>query len=316
MPRGVFSRGGLAGFRRDNSCYIDIISAGKWKARHLRCFLPSLKWTLSRLVWVWAIGYSPAASLPNQLSGPGAIRGLFYVRARSCCRALCSVHVFAHMGGMLIQDETPANRPPRVPFYRAYPPVLLALAGVIIAVSVVQFLVPPEIENEMFLVGAVISGSEFADIKQPFGAFAPLVLHTFLHGGVLHLGMNMWAMMSIGAGPALVMGKSVRGMTAFLAFFFLCAIGGGLAQIAVFQLQGDGGVAVGASSAISGLLPALGWLQGRWKRALQISVPWLLINLGLAVFGGLSPIPIAWAAHLGGLAAGFSFPFFLAWARR
>jgi len=217
---------------------------------------------------------------------------------------------------MLIQDETPADRAPRVPFYRAYPPVLLALAGVITAVSVVQFLVPPEIAQDMIWAGGVLGGQEYSGVEQPYGAFAPLVLHTFLHGGVFHLGMNMWAMMSIGAGPALVMGKSVRGMAAFLAFFFLCAIGGGLAHIAVFYFQADGSAAIGASSAISGLLPALGWLQGRWKRALQISVPWLLINLGLAVFGGLSPIPIAWAAHLGGLAAGFSFPFFLAWARR
>jgi len=220
------------------------------------------------------------------------------------------------MGEMLIQDETPANRPPRVPFYRVYPPVLLGLAAVIIAVSVVRFLVPSEIENDMVWAGAVLGGQEYRSVEQPFGRFAPLVLHTFLHGGVFHLGMNMWALMAIGAAPALVMGKSVRGMAAFLAFFFLCAIGGGLAHIAVFNFQAEGSAAIGASSAISGLLPALGWLQGRWKRAWQISVPWLLINLGLAVFGGLSPIPIAWAAHLGGLAAGFSFPFFLAWARR
>jgi len=187
---------------------------------------------------------------------------------------------------------------------------------VIIAVSVVQFLVPPEVEDDMVWAGAVLGGQEYSGAEQPFGAFAPLVLHTFLHGGVFHLGVNMWAMMSIGAGSALVMGKSVRGMAAFVAFFFLCAIGGGLAHIAVFYFQADGSAAIGASSAISGLLPALGWLQGRWAGALRISVPWLLINLVLAVSGGLIDIPIAWAAHLGGLAAGFAFPLFLGWARR
>ena len=47
------------------------------------------------------------------------------------------------------------------------------------------------------------------------------------------------------------------------------------------------------------------------------TLPWILINLALALLGGdVGVMQIAWAAHLGGLAAGFSFPLFLALARR
>ena len=216
---------------------------------------------------------------------------------------------------MLIQDDTPQPRP-RVPFYRAYPPVLLGLAAAIIAVSLVQFMAPPAMENQMFAAAALIGGPGFDDVSRPIGAFAPYVLHTFLHGGVMHLGMNMWALLSFGAVISAAFGQRWRGALAFLAFFFVCAIGGGLAQMLVFQLQTEGGVAIGASSAISGLLPALGWLRGRWRGALRISVPWLVINLVLAFVGEVGGVSIAWAAHLGGLAAGFSFPFFLRWAWR
>lgn len=216
---------------------------------------------------------------------------------------------------MHIQDNPPGEPDARRPIFRNTPPVLIGLAGLIIAISVFQFLAPEDTAYDMLYAGAVIGGPGADQLERPFGHFAPLALHTFLHGGILHLGLNMAAMFSFGAIVATVIGKSLRGMMIFLAFFFVCAIGGGLAELYVMQFRNEISSAIGASSAISGLLPALGWLQGGWKRALRISLPWFLINIGLAVLGGASPIPIAWAAHIGGLVAGFSFPLFLYWAR-
>lgn len=212
---------------------------------------------------------------------------------------------------MLIQDDRPA----RPPIYRYSPPVLLVLTGVIIAVSLFQMLASPAIVQVMLGTGALVDLGHFPGTQQKLGPYASYVLHVFLHGGLIHLAMNMWVLISLGTVIALAMGKTSRGGLAFLAFFFVCAIGGALAQVALFEVQAEGGYAVGASSAISGLLPAYGFLQGGWKRAIRISIPWLVINLALALFGGLSPIAIAWAAHLGGLAAGFTFPVFLNWAR-
>lgn len=215
---------------------------------------------------------------------------------------------------MLIQKNDP-DAPQRPSFFRTTPPILLGLAVVIIAVSLVQFNASAPLEDYLLRAGAVITGPGAEQFDRPFGTLAPLALHTFLHVAIWHLVINMAAMISLGAAVATVLGKTTRGAVAFLAFFFVCAIGGGLAQLLAAQFSNEMVVAIGASSAISGLLPAVGWLQGGWKRAVRISIPWFLINVGLAIFGHLSPIAIGWAAHLGGLALGFSFPLFLYWAR-
>jgi membrane associated rhomboid family serine protease len=201
----------------------------------------------------------------------------------------------------------------REPIFNALPGVVLVLAAAVIAVTAAQLLGPPDLYAGLLAAGALIGGGEYSDVPQPYGPLAPLVLHVFLHGGWIHLFINMAAMASFGPGVALGLGRGPRGWALFLAFFFACAIGGGLAQEAVFRLEDSPGTAIGASSALSGFLPAIGYLQGGFGGALRTSTPWLLINLALAVTGFAIALPIAWAAHLGGLAAGLVlFPLFMA----
>lgn len=209
-------------------------------------------------------------------------------------------------------DPSRSGTPPRQPLFNNLPVVVLALGAAIVCVTLAQFAAPPRREDWMFAVGALAGGPGYDNVYRPWGPLAPLVLHVFLHGGWLHLGMNMAAMASFGPGVAMALGRGARGAILFLAFFFLCAIGGGIAQMLAFTLLGAGGVAIGASSALSGLLPALGWITGGYAGALRLSAPWVLINVALAVTGMAFPLPIAWAAHLGGLAAGLVlFPLFL-----
>ena len=213
------------------------------------------------------------------------------------------------------QSGTPP-RQPRQPVFNAMPAVVLILSAAIIAATAAQLLGPPELTETMLQTGALIDARGFPGLEQTYGPVAPLALHVFLHGGWLHLFMNMTAMAAFGPAVALALGRGVRGAGLFLAFFFLCAIGGGLAQELAFRLGEGGGVAIGASSALSGLLPAAGYLQRGVRGAVTLSAPWVGINLVLAVSGMAFPLPIAWAAHLGGLAAGFAaFPLFLALRR-
>jgi len=142
------------------------------------------------------------------------------------------------------------------------------------------------------------------------------MLHTFLHGGSFHLMMNM--AMLIALGPIVVqgLGKDKKSAVLFIVFFFICAVGGAAAQMLWFTLNAEDGIAIGASSAISGLLPAIGFLRKGWRGAWSISVPWILINVVLAFLGGdIGVMTVAWAAHLGGLAAGFSYPLFVSLSR-
>ena len=207
----------------------------------------------------------------------------------------------------------PHDLPEKPPIFRkGFPTVILLLAGAIVAVSLVQFNASKDLEDWMFSVGAVAGGPGFENVYRPWGTWPSFGLHTFLHGGGFHLMMNMAMLIALGPIVAQALGKDARGALLFLAFFFFCAAGGAWAQILWYAINAQDGIAIGASSAISGLLPAVGFIRNGLKGAWSMSVPWILINIVLAFLGGdVGVMNIAWAAHLGGLVAGFSFPVFL-----
>lgn len=215
------------------------------------------------------------------------------------------------MRGMQVYDDQNAL-PEKPPIFRkGFPVIVLLLTGAIVAVTLIQFSVSTNLQDWMFSVAAIAGGPSFDNVYRPWGDFAPYVLHTFLHGGSFHLMMNMAMLIALGPIIAKQLGNSPKGAGLFLGFFAVCAIGGGLAQMLWYAIEAKDGIAIGASSAISGLLPAVGFIRNRFKGALSISVPWILINVVLAFLGGdIEIMQIAWAAHLGGLAAGFSYPLF------
>jgi len=214
-----------------------------------------------------------------------------------------------------MHDTQPPQR--RIPvFRRGYPSIILILSAAIILVSLYQFNAPPQMEDWLLRAGALISGPAFEGIERPFGNYVPFFAHIFLHGGGLHLGLNMLGLMAMGPIVALALGQTLRGWLLFLAFFLFCALGGGLAEMIWGLVSGKNIIAIGASSAISGLLPAIGYIQNRWQGAWSMSKGWIFINLCLAVAGEFIALPIAWAAHLGGTFAGFSVAVFLAFASR
>ena len=218
----------------------------------------------------------------------------------------------------LMQVYNDPNTAPEKPpiFRKGFPTVIVILAAAIIGVSLVQFNASRPIQDWMFATAAVAGGPSFENVYRPWGDLAPYVLHTFLHGGSFHLMMNMAMLIALGPIVAKDLGNSVQAAVLFLVFFAVCAAGGGVAQVIWYAIEAQDGIAIGASSAISGLLPAVGYIRGGLKSAWSMSVPWILINIVLAFLGGdIGVMQIAWAAHLGGLAAGFSFPLFMRLAR-
>ena len=213
----------------------------------------------------------------------------------------------------LMQVYNDPNAMPEKPpiFRKGFPTVIVIHTGAIIAVTLVQFNASRQVQDWMFAAAAIAGGPSFENVYRPWGDFAPYVLHTFLHGGSFHLMMNMAMLIALGPIVAKDLGNTMKGVILFIAFFSLCAAGGGLAQVIWYAIEAQDGIAIGASSAISGLLPAVGYTRGGLKSAWSISVPWILFNIVLAFLGGdIGVMQIAWAAHLGGLAAGFSFPVF------
>lgn len=86
-------------------------------------------------------------------------------------------------------------------------------------------------------------------LPPPSPPFPPLTIVTsmFLHGGWLHIGFNMLFLFVFG--PAV---ESVCGHVRFLAYYLLCGVAGGIAQIAIGP--GSHVPALGASGAIAGVL--------------------------------------------------------------
>ncbi|MBW3617276.1 MAG: rhomboid family intramembrane serine protease [Proteobacteria bacterium] len=147
-------------------------------------------------------------------------------------------------------------------------------------------------------------------IELSAGRVRGLFGHIFLHGGWLHLFFNTTALLAFGAPVARVFGSSPAGALRFAAYFLLCGVLGGLF---FWALHPYGGVPlVGASGAISGLMGGAARLIERRgavgspfsRAALGFLLPWVALNLIIAAAGLAVPLPIAWEAHLGGLAAG------------
>jgi membrane associated rhomboid family serine protease len=119
----------------------------------------------------------------------------------------------------------------------------------------------------------------------------------FLHGSLMHVLFNSWALWLFG--PAI---ERRFGSASFVALYLAAGVAGG----AAYQVSGRMQFAVGASGAIFGLFGAVLAAMYRQRhspagRAMFSQLMLLLvINLALPF-----AVPnIAWEAHLGGLAAG------------
>lgn len=143
----------------------------------------------------------------------------------------------------------------------------------------------------------LLRGAAPAYSVQPFAMFASCV---FLHGGLLHLFMNMVGLMWLG--PIVI---NRVGERAFWPIVGLCALGAGAAYAV---LSASGVPMVGASGVLFGFIGVVGtWaLLDRVKRRetlrplIEQALVFTVLNIALALLSGV----IAWQAHVGGFAAG------------
>lgn len=132
------------------------------------------------------------------------------------------------------------------------------------------------------------------------GEWYRLIASTFLHGGLIHLGFNMFALFQLG-----ILLEQFIGRKRFLTTYFVSGIGASLVST-YFNF----GISIGASGAVFGLLGLLFILlvtkklnhdyKGQ-KHILKQLIPIIIINLLI----GFSMPNIDNAAHIGGFAIGF-----------
>jgi membrane associated rhomboid family serine protease len=134
------------------------------------------------------------------------------------------------------------------------------------------------------------------------GEYYRLFTAMFLHYGVIHLLMNMWALWVLGRSL-----EAALGPARFLALYLIAGLGG---NVAAYVFSSPGAATAGASTAIFGLFAALFVIMRRLGRDTSAVIPILVINL---VFTFAVP-GISIAGHLGGLVTGAVMALVLAYA--
>jgi len=123
------------------------------------------------------------------------------------------------------------------------------------------------------------------------GEYYRLFTGMFMHFGVIHLLMNMWALWVLGR-----VLESMFGPARFLGLYLVCGLGGNVAAY-VFQ---PGALSAGASTAIFGLFGVLFVALRRLRLSTATVLPIIVINViftltvrGISIYG-----------HFGGLIVG------------
>lgn len=179
----------------------------------------------------------------------------------------------------------------------AVPPVVARLIAVNVFVFMIQLATGGWLTREFGLIPRFVESGEIWR----------LFTYQFLHGGALHLFLNMFALWMFGSELAPRWGSRF-----FLRYYFLCAIGGGI----LFTLVrlGTSTASVGASGAIYGILMAYAmWFPNRQVYlyfVLPIRVRYLIVFL--IILEMMQAIQstntgIAHAAHLGGMGFGYAY---------
>ncbi|HTA81406.1 MAG TPA: rhomboid family intramembrane serine protease [Bacteroidia bacterium] len=188
----------------------------------------------------------------------------------------------------------------------------------------------------MFVITYIVRSTQGYDLDNILGLhyftsgnFKPhqLITFLFMHGSILHIAFNMYALW--------IFGKILEnhwGSKRLLTYYMICGIGSGITQELAwyyymhhdqallslpadqYQLMIDSVNAIGASGAIFGLLLAFGMIFPNVPLYIMfIPVPikakYLVIGYGLyELFGGISNQAgdnVAHFAHIGGLIFGF-----------
>lgn len=145
------------------------------------------------------------------------------------------------------------------------------------------------------------------DVTRPNFEISQLVTYAFLHGGLFHLALNMYALWMFGSRIEYLWGSKV-----FAIYYFVCVIGAGLTQLIVSYQSQSHYPTIGASGGVFGLLLAFG-VFFPYERIILIFPPipiqartfvimFAIIELWFGVTGTAEGI--AHFAHLGGMLFG------------
>jgi len=181
------------------------------------------------------------------------------------------------------------------------PMVTYVLLAVTSAIGLLQLL--PGIGNEITQQLLFAAAYLYPDLSgAPFEPWRLLTV-LFVHGGFIHLALNMLALWMLGQILEPMLGRG-----RYLALYLISGLGGSVAV----ALIAPGNPTVGASGAIFGLMAAL-LIIGRHVGA---NVTGILVVLAINFAFGFAVAGISWQAHLGGVVVGALIAFIYTRTRR
>ena len=185
------------------------------------------------------------------------------------------------------------------------PPAVLWLIGINVAVQVLRSLLGESADDAIILQFGLVPASYTAGSQDLLSQVAAPITYQFLHGGWLHLVINMVTLAAFGA-PV----ERMLGVRRFLLFYLSAGIVAGFVQVLLFPDSTD--PVVGASGAVSGVFGAVLMLMryvGSMPALLPVAGIWIALNVFFGIFGGTPGAggeQVAWAAHIGGFLYGLA----------
>jgi membrane associated rhomboid family serine protease len=186
------------------------------------------------------------------------------------------------------------------------PPAILWLIVINVAVQAIRQFLPEATDDGLILqfglIPANYSSGTYDDWLSLLGA---PIAYQFLHGGWVHLGVNMLSLAAFGA-PV----ERTLGVPRFVLFYLSAGIVAGAVHVLIFS--DSAAPVVGASGAISGVFGAVLILLrsgGGLTSLLPVAGIWIAMNVFFGVVGGTPGAgdqPVAWAAHIAGFLYGMA----------
>jgi len=211
-------------------------------------------------------------------------------------------------------DEAKRDGPERGAYERAInlPPAILWLIAINVVVQLVRELLPVRLDNQLIQQFGLVPAAYTGEFNGDFWSLvaAPFT-YQFLHGGWVHLGVNMISLAAFGA-PV----ERMLGVRRFILFYLSAGLAAALVHVLSFSDSQD--PVIGASGAISGVFGAVLILLrqvGGLSSLLPVAGVWIALNVFFGLVGGTPGAgnePVAWTAHVGGFIYGLAaIRFFL-----
>src|ERR1700704_597027 len=163
------------------------------------------------------------------------------------------------------------------------PPAVLWLIGINVAVHLLRSLLSDEADSAIILQFGLIPANYTGGGHDLVSQVLAPITYQFLHGGWMHLVINMVTLAAFGA-PV----ERLLGVRRFILFYLSAGIVAGFVQVALFPDSTD--PVIGASGAISGVFGAVLMLMryvGSLPSLLPVAGIWIALHVFFGIFGGM-----------------------------